>query len=280
MSASERPEFAPVEETQAEAGRPPSRSYWRWLPLVLVVGATALVLSQGWQKHLTLEALVAHEAQLRSFVGGNTAGALAIYAAVYIAVVALSLPGGLILSLAGGYLFGWLLGGLATVVAATVGATVIFLVARSSLGTVLADRTGPRLAALRRGFNDDAMHYLLFLRLVPVFPFWLVNIAPALLGVRLSTYLIGTVVGIVPGTFAFAFVGAGLDSVIVAQRRSFETCVAQASAEGLDPATACELGIDPSALVTPGLIAALVALGVLALVPIAAKKVLGRRSAG
>jgi uncharacterized membrane protein YdjX (TVP38/TMEM64 family) len=94
----------------------------------------------------------------------------------------------------------------------------------------------------------------------------------------LSTYVLGTAVGIVPGTFAFAFVGAGLDSIVSAQRGSFDQCVAEAAAKGLDPATVCDLGLDPSALVTPGLLAALVALGVLALIPIAAKKVLGRRS--
>ncbi|WP_436642323.1 TVP38/TMEM64 family protein [Microbaculum sp. FT89] len=288
MTTSERPEgrseIAAVprepDDTPRDGTRESAATPWRWLPLALIVAAMAVAVSQGWYRHLTLESLVTHEMALRSFVSGNRAGALAIYAAIYIAVVALSLPGGLLLTLAGGFLFGWLLAGTVTVIAATIGAVIVFLIARSSLGSALAARAGPRLAALQQGFNDDAMHYLLFLRLVPIFPFWLVNIAPALLGVSLSTYVIGTAVGIVPGTFAFAFVGAGLESVLAAQRESFEACVAAATAKNLDPTGACELGIDPSALVTPGLLAALVALGVLALVPIAAKKVLRRRSAG
>ncbi|MEJ8570906.1 TVP38/TMEM64 family protein [Microbaculum marinum] len=251
----------------------------RWAPLAIILVLTAVAFGTGWHRSLTLDSLVAHERALRAFIDSNLFGALAIYALVYVLVVALSLPGGLILTLAGGYLFGWFLGGGLTVLAATAGAILIFLVARSSLGESLAERAGPRLAALREGFAANALNYLLFLRLVPIFPFWLVNIAPALLGVSLKTYVVGTFIGIVPGTFAFAFVGAGLDGVVDAQRASFETCMADASARGLDPASACDLGLDVAALVTPGLLAALAALGVLALIPIAAKKVLRRRSA-
>lgn len=277
MTTSQRRDLT-AEKPQGDGARRPTAAVWRWMPLVLLVAATAFAISQGWHRQLTLESLIAHETDFRHFVEQNLAGALVIYALVYVAVVALSLPGGLLLTLAGGFLFGWLLGGLVTVVAATVGATLIFLIARSSLGTALAARAGPRLSALREGFQKDGLYYLLFLRLVPAFPFWLVNIAPALLGVRLSTYVLGTAIGIIPGTFAFAFVGAGLDSVVAAQRAAFDDCVTQAAAKGLDPSTACNLGLDPSALVTPGLLAALVALGVLALIPIGAKKVLGRRS--
>jgi uncharacterized membrane protein YdjX (TVP38/TMEM64 family) len=283
MTASQRPEIRARDKNGSPETRQlrstTSRRLRRWLPVAVILVLMAVAIQQGWYRYLTLESLIAHEKMLRAFIKANLIGALAIYAAIYVVVVALSLPGGLILTLAGGFLFGWFLGGLVTVIAATAGATLIFLIARSSLGETLAERAGPRLAALRDGFQADALNYLLFLRLVPVFPFWLVNIAPALLGVSLKTYLIGTFFGIVPGTFAFAFLGAGLDSVIAAQRASFQTCVSDATAKGLDPATACKLGLDPSALVTPGLVAALVALGVLALVPIAAKKVLGRRSA-
>lgn len=285
MASSEHPEIGLKEQDGApdiapdEAIAPGPTNRWRrWLPLAVIVALTGVAIQQGWYKHLTLDALVAHEAMLRAFIDANLAGALATYALVYVVVVALSLPGGLPLTLAGGFLFGWLIGGLVAVAAATCGATLIFLIARSSLGEALAERAGARLNALRDGFKADGLNYLLFLRLVPVFPFWLVNIAPALLGVPLRTYVLGTLFGIIPGTFAFAFVGAGLDSVIDAQLDSSEACVADAIAKGIDPTAACELGLDPSALVTPELLAALVALGVLALIPIAAKKVLGRRT--
>jgi uncharacterized membrane protein YdjX (TVP38/TMEM64 family) len=277
MSPPPRP-HAGIRDADGTLAGTRERSTWRrWAPLAVLAALMAVAIQQGWYRHLTLDALIAHEAALRAFVATNLVVALAAYAGIYVVVVALSLPGGLLLTLAGGFLFGWLLGGVVTVAAATIGATIIFLIARSSLGNALAKKAGPRLSALRDGFSRDGLNYLLFLRLVPVFPFWLVNIAPALLGVPLKTYVVGTFLGIIPGTFAFAFVGSGLDSVVAAQRLSFLACVDDAAAKGLDPASACDLGLDPSALVTPGLVVALVALGVLALVPIAAKKLLGRR---
>ena len=145
--------------------------------------------------------------------------------AVYIVVVALSVPGGALLTITGGFLFGWLVGGLSTVIGATIGATIVFLIAKTSLGETLAAKAGPWMAKLSEGFRNDAMNYLLFLRLVPAFPFWLINLAPALLNVPLSTFVIATFIGIIPGTFAFAFLGAGLDSIIDKQREAYQACL-------------------------------------------------------
>ncbi|TCT08787.1 putative membrane protein YdjX (TVP38/TMEM64 family) [Tepidamorphus gemmatus] len=244
----------------------------RWLPLAGVVVVAALAVWQGWHRHLTLENLLVHEATLRGLVSDNYALALAGYALAYVGLVALSLPGGLVLTLAGGFLFGWLIGGAVTVLAATIGATAIFLIARSSLGEVVARAAGPRLAGLARGFRTNALSYLLFLRLVPIFPFWLVNIAPALLGVRLSTYVVATLVGIMPGTFAFAFAGEGLHGVLAAQREAYEVCLAAARAAGAGPTATCSLSFSPGSLVTPELVAALFVLGLLALLPVVAQK--------
>lgn len=249
----------------------------RWLPLAILLAIAAVAVWQGWYRHLTLESLLANESVLREAVSEHYALALAGYALVYIGVVALSLPGGLVLTLAGGFLFGWLIGGLVTVFAATAGATAIFLIARSSLGEAIARRAGPRLTALASGFRQNALSYLLFLRLVPVFPFWLVNIAPAVLGVPLPTFVVATFIGIVPGTFAFAFAGVGLDSVLAAQRETYEACVAAARAAGRNPAEVCSLEFSPASLLTPKLVAALIVLGVLALVPVLAQKVPWRR---
>ena len=134
---------------------------------------------------------------------------LLAFVALYAAAVALSLPGGAVLTMAGGFLFGWLLGGIASILAATIGASIVFLIARSALGEFLAARAGPWLSRFRQGFQDDAFSYLLFLRLVPIFPFWLVNLAPGLLGVGFATYVATTFLGIIPGTFAFALAGSG-----------------------------------------------------------------------
>lgn len=252
----------------------------RWLPLAGLAILMAIAISQGWYKYLSLETLAINEQALHAFVAENRIAALALYGLIYIVAVALSLPGGLLLTLAGGFLFGWFVGGSVAVISATIGATAVFVVAKSSIGDALAGRAGPRLAAFRDGFARDSFNYLLFLRLVPVFPFWLVNIAPALLGVRLRTYVLGTLVGIIPGGFAFSVVGAGLNSVIDAQMQHYDDCVAAAMASGEAIETVCAFDFDTSALITPGLLWSLAALGVLALVPIAAKKVLGQRSAG
>lgn len=241
----------------------------RILPLVILAGVAALVISQGWHKYLTLEHIAANRDLLKGYIADNYIGALLAYMGIYIVVIALSLPGGVFLTLTGGFLFGWLICGLTTVIAATIGATIIFLIAKTSFGEPLAERAGPRLDKLRAGFQDSALNYLLFLRLVPLFPFWLINLAPALLGVGLGTYVIGTFFGIIPGTFAFAYAGVGLDSVIEAQQQAYQDCLKGQSAGG---AQTCEFTLNPSALVTSELLIAFAALGVVALLPVILKK--------
>jgi uncharacterized membrane protein YdjX (TVP38/TMEM64 family) len=195
--------------------------------------------------------------------------AVALYVLAYIAVVALSLPGGLVMTLSGGLLFGWKIGAPAAVFGATVGATIIFLVARSSLGESLAAKAGPWIAKLRDGFKENALSYLLFLRLVPAFPFFAVNLAPALLGVPLATYVLGTFVGIIPATTAFSIAGSGLGSVVEAQNAAYKACIAANPGAG---DAVCPYTIDTSRLVTTELVLAFAALGVVALIPVVMKK--------
>jgi uncharacterized membrane protein YdjX (TVP38/TMEM64 family) len=154
-------------------------------------------------------------------------------------------------------------------IAATIGAIIVFLIARSALGETLAARVGPWLSKLRQGFQEDAFNYLLFLRLVPVFPFWLVNLAPALLGVSLSTYALATAIGIIPGSFAYSIAGEGLDILILAQQAAHQSCLAKM---GPDAEKLCPFVLEPRALLTPGLVAGFVALGLVALIPIAVKR--------
>ena len=156
------------------------------------------------------------------------------------------------------------------VIGATIGATLIFLAARTALGEPLLRWAGPRANQLAQRFRADAFSYLLFLRLVPVFPFWLVNLAPAVVGVRLGTFVLATALGIIPGTFAYALVGGGLDSVIAAQEAAYRACLAAGRPD-------CRLDFAMSALVTPQLLAAFVALGVVALIPVAVRKWRARR---
>jgi len=248
----------------------------RWLPLAVIVVAAFVVWYSGLTSYLSLESIAEHRNSLMDRVSANLGFALLVFAGIYIITIALSLPGGVFLTIIGGFLFGWLIGGVTAVVAATVGAGVVFLIARSALGEVLAARAGPWLEKLRGGFQEDAISYLLFLRLVPVFPFWLVNLAPALLGMRLGPYLLGTVVGIIPGTFAFAFAGAGLDSIIEAQQEAYMACLLKVEAAGGHGI--CKFTLDPGSLLTNEIIVAFVALGIVSLIPVALKRLRLRKN--
>ncbi|MBI3434166.1 MAG: TVP38/TMEM64 family protein [Proteobacteria bacterium] len=244
----------------------------RFVPLVVIVAVAVLVIAMGWHRQFSLENLVRHRAALDAFIAANGIAAIAAYAALYVVVVALSIPGAVFLTIAAGILFGAALGGAATVIGATIGATVIFVIARGALGEILIRWAGPGAGKLAQGFRADAFNYLMFLRLVPLFPFWLVNLVPAVCGVRLTTFVAATAIGIVPGTFAFAFFGAGLDSVLAAQAAAYNSCLATGSA-------ACHLDFDLKTAATPQLIGALVVLGVVALIPVIVKRVKAARSA-
>ncbi|MGC1820370.1 MAG: VTT domain-containing protein [Pseudolabrys sp.] len=235
----------------------------RILPLVaIVVLAGAAYIAGGGG--VSLESLVRHRAAIDDFVASHQMLAIFVYVGIYITVVAVSLPGAALLTLTGGFLFGIAVGASAAVISATVGATLIFLVARTALGEPLLRRAGPRATQLARGFREDAFSYLLFLRLVPAFPFFLVNLVPAFARVRLGPFVAATAIGIIPGAIVFALAGAGLDSMIAAQKNSYDQCIA---AKGAD----CRLVFEPADVLTPQLIAALVALGLLALMPVAVK---------
>jgi uncharacterized membrane protein YdjX (TVP38/TMEM64 family) len=235
----------------------PTRPLWRrLLPAAVLVAAIAAAFALGLADYLSFETLRDNRAHLLAWVASYGIVAGLAYIAAYIVVVALSLPGAIFVSLAGGFMFGAALATVYTVVGATVGATVIFLVARSAVGDLFYEKAGSGLRRMEDGFRDNALSYLLFLRLIPLFPFWLVNLVPAFLGVSLRVYLIGTFFGIIPGTFVYCLAGAGLGSVFEAG----ET-------------------FSVASVLTPKMIAALVGLAVLALLPVVYKRLRGRGAA-
>jgi len=257
-------------ETPAQTAKPGS-PLRRWMPLAVLLAALVSAYAAGLHEYLTLTTIADNRDQLIGFVKDNFAISVLLFLLAYAAAVALSLPGASLLTILGGFLFGWLLGGSVTVIAATLGAVIIFLAARTSLGDSLAARAGPWMSRFREGFQRDAFNYMLFLRLVPVFPFWLVNIAPALAGVSLGTYALTTLIGIIPGTFAFSVLGSGLDSIIEAQKATFDACVAEKGAAN------CTFSLDVGALITPELLSAFAALGFVALIPVIFKKLKARK---
>jgi uncharacterized membrane protein YdjX (TVP38/TMEM64 family) len=185
----------------------------RLVPLGLLVAAGIAFIAIGGGHYLTFATLAQNRDWLSGLVQrwGLVAGLL--YIAVYAGLVALSVPGAAVLTIAGGFLFGTWLGTLCAVVGATLGATGIFLATRAGLGG-LAQRAGPLVGKLEAGFRADAFNYLLVLRLVFIVPFWLVNLVPALVGVTLSTFILATFLGIIPGTFVYASFGNGLGSLV------------------------------------------------------------------
>lgn len=190
----------------------------RFLPLLILAAGLGAFFALGLDRYVTLDTLRDNRQALSAWVAENWALAAFVYVLAYIAMVAFSLPGGLVATLTGGFLFGTVFGGLLTVFGATIGATAIFLAAKTALGETLREKAGPKLRKLEDGFGKNAFSYMLVLRLVPVFPFFLVNLAPAFLGVPLRTYVVATFLGIIPGTFVFASLGNGLGAVFDAGR--------------------------------------------------------------
>ena len=159
---------------------------------------------------ISLESLVSHRTAIDAFVIEHRLLAVLSYIALYVIVVALSLPGAAFLTLAGGFLFGVALGASASVVGATFGATCIFLVARTAVGESLLRWAGPRAQQLAKGFRDDAFSYLLFLRLVPAFPFFVINLAMGLTPMRAFTFYWVSQIGMLPATIVYVYAGTQL----------------------------------------------------------------------
>jgi uncharacterized membrane protein YdjX (TVP38/TMEM64 family) len=227
--------------------------------LVVVIALSGAAYFAVGDEAISLQGLVQHRMAIFGFVSSHRVVALLTYIGIYVVTVAVSVPGAAFLTVAGGFLFGPLGGAAAAVVGATIGATLIFLAARTALGEPLLRCAGPRANQLARGFRDDAFSYLLFLRLVPIFPFFVVNLVPAFAGVRLGPFIAATALGVIPAAVVFALAGTGLDSVIMAQKEAYDQCVASGN-------SGCRMVFDTSDVFTPQLIVALIALGLLVLV--------------
>ncbi len=194
-------------------------SWRRLLPLLLLAAATVAVFATGLDRYLSMETLSAHYRDLRAWAAAHPVTAPLLFGLVYAAGVAVSVPGAAIMTLAAGLMFGLVLGTVIVVVAATIGATLVFLIAKTALGEPLRRRASGWIRRMEEGFREDALGYLLVLRLVPIFPFWLVNIVPAFLGMRLWSYVVATGLGILPGTAVIASIGNGVGEILEAGER-------------------------------------------------------------
>ncbi len=218
-------------------------------PVLLLMASAGLAYAFGLQHLLSFQAVGQQQATLHALVAANPALAPAAYIMSYAAVVALSIPGGVVLSVAGGVLFGLAAGSIYAVLGAWLGAILVFLAARYALGELLERRAGKLLDRVRPGLQRDGFSYLLALRLLPIVPFWLMNLAPALAGMRLAPYAAATLLGIVPATIVFVSLGAGFGDALSA---------------GQQP--------DLSIVFRPAVLLPLLGLAVLALLPIGVRQ--------
>lgn len=164
-------------------------------------------------QYLTLESLKRNRDQLLAYTQQHYTTAVLVYVCLYCLQTALSLPGATILTLGGGLLFGSVLGALFVNIAATSGATLAFLTARYLLHDWVERKFGRRLEPLQRGFSKNAFNYLLTLRLIPLFPFFLVNMVSGLTRMRLTTYVLATAIGILPGSLIYTNAGRQLGMI-------------------------------------------------------------------
>ncbi|ADM10671.1 mercuric reductase [Parvularcula bermudensis HTCC2503] len=175
--------------------------------LLLAIGGLGLLIALGYaagiHNYLRLEALD----DFAAWIDAHTFVATLTFVTIYAVLVAISFPGATLLTIAGGYLFGQWIGTIAVVIAATIGATVIFSLAKWVFKDSLAKQAGGALARMEKGFREDELNYMFLLRLVPAFPFVAINIGAGVLNVKLTNYLIGTFFGIIPGSFVYVSIG-------------------------------------------------------------------------
>jgi len=233
-----------------------NRGLVRFLPIAVLVLGLAVFLALDLQNYIAFDTLRENRNWLMEQVERHGLLTAVVFVLGYAAMVAFSVPGGAVLTISAGFLFGTALAAALVVVGATLGAVAVFLAARTAFGTYLRARAAPGLERMRAGFQENAFNYLLVLRLIPLFPFWLVNLVPAFLGVPLRTYVLATFFGIIPGTVIYASLGNGLGAIL-------------------------DRGEQPnlSEIFEPGLLLPLVALAVFALLPVVYKWIKARRGA-
>jgi uncharacterized membrane protein YdjX (TVP38/TMEM64 family) len=223
-------------------------SFWRLIPLSLLLIAAAVFILSGGRHYLTFAQLAEHRALLSDLVARDGVLAATGFILGYAGLTALSVPGAMVMTLAGGFLFGCWLGAFYALIGATLGASAVFLAARAGLAG-LAERAGPRVQRLQDGFREDALSYLLCLRLMPIFPFWLVNLVAGASGMSLPVYLVATFFGMIPGALVYAGIGNGVGDLIAAGRHP-----------------------DHYVVFRPDILLPLIGLGVLSLLPVAYKR--------
>jgi len=187
----------------------------RLWPIYIILAGLVFAISQGWHTQLSPAALGENAVYLNNLVENNFWLVLLAFIGIYIAATAFMVPASA-LTIGGGFLFGVAVGAPATVTGATIGACILFIAAKTSIGETLKSIAGPFIGKMEKGFNENALSYLFTLRMIPVVPFAVANIAPAILGAKFRDYFISTSLGIIPGTVAYSLIGSGLRETLLA----------------------------------------------------------------
>lgn len=245
--------------TAAPSGKRPAFSglVGRLLPLGVIVVAIVAFFAAGLDRLISFDEIARHYGAMNDLVATNPLAATLIAVGLYAAATAISVPAAWLFTVALGLVFGWAVGAVSAVIGATMGASLLFLAARTAFAPFFREKARGWVNALADGFRRDAASYLLFLRLVPAVPFTLLNVVPAILGVPFRTFFWTTFLGIIPGALAYAFAGEGLRS-IVSDR-------AAACAQNVAP---CGEPLRAGDLVTPQVLVAFILLGVVSLAPV------------
>lgn len=188
----------------------------RIVPVAVLAAGLAAFFAFDLNSYISLDALKTHKDQLKLWVDDYGVVTGLVFMAVYAVAVAFSIPGAVFITIAGGLMFGPYLATVYVVIGATVGALAVFLAARYAFQDFFRQKVGNAAKRMEAGFRENELSYMFILRLVPLFPFWLVNLVPAFLGVSVRTYLIGTLIGIIPGAFVYSLVGDGAGAVLEA----------------------------------------------------------------
>jgi uncharacterized membrane protein YdjX (TVP38/TMEM64 family) len=220
------------------------KSLKRYLPIFIIVLISLAAWGMGVHHYLSFDTLRVHHADLETYINIYPLTSFAVYMGVYIALVGLSIPGAAFMTLTGGFLFGQLVGTGLVVMSATIGATILFVSAKMASEDLVSQKAGPWVDKMKAGFQKDAFYYLLTLRLIPIFPFVVINLVAAVFQIPLRTFVIGTFIGIIPGSFVYVSIGNALKDVILTT------------------------DLTPKIILEPKVVVALIGLGILSLLPI------------
>ena len=228
-----------------------------FLPLIILIIGLVLFIILGGARYISFNALSQYYQSLQEFVYKHYYLSSLLFTTVYIVAVSLSFPGAAILTLLGGFLFGVWWGTFWTIIASTIGAVITYFAVNSAFGTFFKRKVTGRLRTIQQGFSENEFYYLLTLRLLPIFPFFIINIASGIVGVRMRNFIIASMLGMAPCAFIYAWVGSSLGTMVVDQGQN---------------------NMASSIFLQPSIIIPLVLLAILSLLPVLIKKIKGKSS--